>query len=193
MIEKIANLVRQALLFGMLSLVGCSTLSPNMEIQGSTLVIQSVPDTFSISTSGIWAGIKNRIATAKQKTIVIHWSGRGGRMDQGQSFMQVVERAKSQGKEVIFIIDGYSASMHALAPCSGSRVVNNSTMMFHRAEVRGVMPMDQESDNEIRHFMSYCVKHGIINQNDIESVIRANVLYVNKGFKRTEADDRPRG
>lgn len=193
MIEKIANLVRQALLFGMLSLVGCSTLSPNMEIQGSTLVIQAVPDTFSISTSGIWAGIKNRIATAKQKTIVIHWSGRGGRMDQGQSFMQVVERAKSQGKEVIFIIDGYSASMHALAPCSGSRVVNNSTMMFHRAEVRGVMPMDQESDNEIRHFMSYCVKHGIINQSDIESVIRANVLYVNKGFKRTEADDRPRG
>ncbi len=158
-------------------LLGC--ISAVVKQDGTTLIL-TVPYTFIYSNNIDWQEINYRITHTTAKNIIFKWTGRGGYTEIGFPFIEAVEKAKQEGKTIVFDVIGYSASMHALAACRGTTLIlePDSYLLFHLMEVAGSVPMDKDSLDLSRRLMAYCIPFGILTNDDINIVLTDKELWV---------------
>lgn len=160
-------------------------------IPAKTAVLHLIaPRVFSYGTKGQWNALIQTLRESDARTIIIDWKGIGGYVSIGKQFIDAEYYARAHGKYVIINIIGYSASMHALAPCAASEIRRQGAMMFHLGtNDDGIVFQDQR---EVQGLMEMCIRPKILNYKDIMTVMSKKIVIVYpNGHKKVLPDNRP--
>ena len=185
----ISLIIIKHLIIGLLIfyLVGCGTTISPMPSSNNTKILIT-PLTYTSNFQ--WSYIVNTLNTTQSKTIIIYWEGYGGNISVGQYVSNAMDNARSRGVYLVVSVTGYSASMHALNACHGSKLDLNGTLMFHIGAYNGVPDMTSSGRRTIERLMVACVSKGIISSYDIQQVQSGKEVYVHPGGSKTYKPDK---
>lgn len=146
-------------------------------VLGFLLFIYSIPYkaySLTLTTPQVFdsrmVALADTILRSQERSFTIYWSGRGGNSRYGVPFMRKLQEAKNQGKYITIIVTGYSASMHALAACSGSNIIRKDTMMFHKGSTKMQGVRVWASNSDFRILAEDCIDKGVLTEHDIRNV-----------------------
>ena len=141
----------------------------------SKCIINSVPERFLSENNTIWADIGDRILNSNYKVYYINWKGLGGWTKESLDFAKMIEKAKSQGKIIIFNLIGYSASSHAFVTCYSSKIIfNNQTLMFHGPGDMDGKRYKFDPSGNVTILFNQCVKRGLLTRRDSEHMYKGS-------------------
>ncbi len=156
-------------------------------IFNSGTVTLSAPTEFTFENADSWQRLGNFIEDTHYKAYVINWAGMGGFNVVGDIFIEHIEAAKKQGKQIIFHLVGNAASMHALVLCHGTEVTGKETniIIFHlegynegniyyRTKTR-----TDGNDTDREH--QACVDNGLLTQKDMTQMWTGQEVWIVDG------------
>jgi hypothetical protein len=188
-------MIKDVIAIALVGILSLPLLGPNQ--LGTTTI--RVPDTFEFSDKRVWDNIEYKIASHRYTTITLLWAGYGGYVFMGEQFIDVMTKAKAQGVTINVIIDGFSASMHAVVPCYASHttLLPSGTLYFHHSFYRekGIKIYDPNDAGDIaRH--TQCVRAGLLRPEGLKSVMTYHAFVerldpFSKTIIGSEVEDQP--
>lgn len=137
--------------------------------QSSGTLYLTAPIAFENNYTSNWKALERTILTTTTKTIVIYWEGNGGYVYQGHQFIDVVEKAKSEGKTITFVVTGSTWSMHANVLCYNNSVMqSNAYLVFHNVRTT-IFGTTTYNDSLTREELSACGKY--LSKQDINIIV----------------------
>lgn len=153
-----------------------------------------------------WTDIEDQITKTQSKDITLNVEGFGGRFTEASKFIQVLQKAKLEGKQIKINVIGPSYSCHAFVACYGSTTVTiqpGASLMFHAVyrehswlvgaiNFRDTV-LDKAQDVRQNEMLFDCMNARILNTIDLKVLKQGDDVYISNEYgkitKTYTADD----
>ncbi len=162
--------------------------------KGNTAYV-TAPRFFDSDNSRPWRSLGNFLTSTKYSVYIISWQGYGGDVSIGKDFISYIERAKSQGKQIVFRMTGHSYSMHAAVACHATLVnPRNYYLMYHADSIEhdGKDYRQDKSDSTMNKQLDYCISAGLLTYVNVAKMWSGYEVYVNRTSTWYKKDLRPK-
>lgn len=142
----------------------------------------TVPNTFEKEELSTWKNIGYFLTHSNYSKYTMRWGGFGGFVFAGKEFIQDIQQAQSQGKEIDILEVGDSYSMHSMVLCYADHVYDpdNFFRMFHAEgnTVNGKQYRSTKETTEMGAEFNTCVSKGLISSSQLDYLWQGNEVYL---------------